>query len=591
MNNLGDPALGLTNTQQLGFLATLPPDIIPEILSFLDQVDCLTCMAVCRSWFRLIPQYAKGIWTTLRLDERNAGFENQRLSHCLGDHVKNVTLDTLKNEKDGYHLMHNLLGWGCTRIKFLELNGCQTDDQDLLLEVLRKLGPHLTQLKMLSHESNIAFLHILHACPRLTYFTYQSKIDYSHDAGVIDKEPAVLNPVSSIGSFPSITHLNIDAMLDTQVLLNPILKRCPNLRSFTGTSFATADIQDNETFPRYVADYDLLFEWCPKLTYINGSLSYVYLKDISEQSDEDGFTGLRKLRVADAYQQSGIIRRLTESQDTLETLSVNPILAYETAFSWTDILTKLQLTKLQDFDFRRIHFDGSSIVNILNRCPALERLYLESNTVELDPTTVRLLLPMRQLHYLSWFYISFVGGLSLVTLLERFPGLENLVMRYLTLPPTFPDDCECSQHLQELCLRDIQWTLESNKNERNDAPIHLFEWFARHSKICQILLSGIENFSSRTLPAIATISTLTILELELDEAQCGETEAAHLYQFATSLINTAIDDMYIETWWHLPDPAVIKLKELSHIRDLRVYHRWEEHYCPQCSCRHEASSS
>ena len=472
----------------------------------------------------------------------------------------------------------------------LELHDCLTTNQDAFLSALKKLAPRLTHLKMLNHGSKIAYLHVLNACPRLTHFVYQTKVDFSDDMEVIDKEPMVYDPAPSIGVFPTITHLTLDVMLDTEKLLNAILRRCPNLRSFAGTSFVTADIDNSEIFPRFAVNYDLLFKWCPKLTFVNGSLSYVYLKDLVDHSkslDNDGFTGLRYLSVADVYEQTGIVRHLTKSQGSIEFLSINPILAYENIFSWTDILIPLQFTSLRVFELRRIDFDARSIVTILNQCPALEEAYLNPKSLMLNSSVIQLLQPMFRLRKLICFNISFTDGLSLMTLLERLPSIQDLAMRHLTIPPIFPNGCAYPKQLKKLCLRDICWTHDDDGQK--EAPTHLFQWFATNTKVEEVLLSGISEFTSRTLPSIASISTLKKLEVELEETQCGETEVANLRQFAASLDGTGIEDIYIETWWHLPDAVVGMLKELPRLKVLNAYHRWENSYCAQCSRTSEAT--
>ena len=118
--------MDMTNTRQLGFLAALPPDIIPEIFSSMNQRDCMTCLAVCRDWYQAVPQYTQDIWRTLKLDARDTDTNNGCLIRCLGTHVKNVILDSLVSEDDVYHTMQRLLDWGCINIhSFGKFHQCQ----------------------------------------------------------------------------------------------------------------------------------------------------------------------------------------------------------------------------------------------------------------------------------------------------------------------------------------------------------------------------------------------------------------------------------------------------------------------------------
>ncbi|KAI8148408.1 hypothetical protein BJV82DRAFT_265203 [Fennellomyces sp. T-0311] len=116
--------------KRLGFITALPSDIVIEIFVHLSQQDSLTCMAVCRDWYSIVPQYAQDLWKELRLSERDASSNHQRRYQCLGSHVKTVIVKPTRkskrvDEKVLHAIMIKLLQWGCTEIKsFVHLLLC-----------------------------------------------------------------------------------------------------------------------------------------------------------------------------------------------------------------------------------------------------------------------------------------------------------------------------------------------------------------------------------------------------------------------------------------------------------------------------------
>ncbi|KAI8141220.1 hypothetical protein BJV82DRAFT_619734 [Fennellomyces sp. T-0311] len=100
-------------------ISRLPLDILPTIFSKLEQRDCITCMRVCRAWYTIIPEYAKAVWSTLRLYPHDLLRRNRYRELCLGSHVKSVYFSKFQNDEDLYRMMQKVIDWGCTHIEFM----------------------------------------------------------------------------------------------------------------------------------------------------------------------------------------------------------------------------------------------------------------------------------------------------------------------------------------------------------------------------------------------------------------------------------------------------------------------------------------
>ena len=71
-------------------------DVFTEIVSYVNQVDCIECMAVCRRWHKLIPQYGKEVWKELEISEKSWSKFNNAMSQCLS-HVEKVSFPNAQN--------------------------------------------------------------------------------------------------------------------------------------------------------------------------------------------------------------------------------------------------------------------------------------------------------------------------------------------------------------------------------------------------------------------------------------------------------------------------------------------------------------
>ena len=95
-----------------GFLKNDSYDIISNIFVYLDQRDCLNCMATCREWCDDIPQFTQDNWKTISFEGTEIS-EHQKRN--LGKHVKDVTVCF----DSGATMIQQLLDCGCTEIESL----------------------------------------------------------------------------------------------------------------------------------------------------------------------------------------------------------------------------------------------------------------------------------------------------------------------------------------------------------------------------------------------------------------------------------------------------------------------------------------
>ena len=92
------------------FTLFLPTEIFSDILSHVNQVDCIECMTVCRRWHKLIPQYGKDLWKELEISKTSWPRFSSAMLECLGTHVEKVSIMLCKNPSN---ILRRLERQGC----------------------------------------------------------------------------------------------------------------------------------------------------------------------------------------------------------------------------------------------------------------------------------------------------------------------------------------------------------------------------------------------------------------------------------------------------------------------------------------------
>ncbi|KAI8137035.1 hypothetical protein BJV82DRAFT_718482 [Fennellomyces sp. T-0311] len=556
-------------------LTALPSDIIFEIFACLDQVDCLTCMAVCRDWHRTIPRCTRSTWKAIQLDIRDIQLQNKRQICCLGDHVKTVTLDMVEDDKDLFDLMHKLFEWGCTMIESLELKDCVSDDQDKFVDALSKLAPHLTHLTLTDHVSNIGFLHVLNACPKLTHFTYSCAEET--EWSFVDHGPTIEKKLSGTEQFPNLVYLCLDVALDPRLRLEPILKSCPNLRFFIGAR------NDRERYPdegfsnlyRDTAiDPDVFFKWCPKITHLQTNYSYISPANKFQYigSDQDG---LRYLSLSDLYDMEMIISFMIKHQNTLEYvyLEESDSEIEDAYFSWDDMFEPLRLPQLRVlYSGDGVRYDHSSLLSLMEHSPLLEKLVrLSSSGDAIEDFTLQSFqhtFSFLRLLELCHTHIE----VPLMTFLSRFPALEDLSITYSWISLVLAETGQGLNLLKRLYLKSNTWIYTYGKGTPKNLARFLRHLVMHSSQLETVQLitdpNGTETMiNSECLKVVADIPTLKICELGLDDTGLSmKNEQETLKQFIILLKDsTKIQKIKLGNLRHLTYDILNELGELEYL--------------------------
>ena len=93
-------------------------DITWKILSQLDQHDIFEMMAVCRSWYEIVPQYSTRLFRRVTISgrEQRLGLQ-KRKTKCLGPHVKTVIVAFHMGDaafREDIEQFEQLTGGSCT---------------------------------------------------------------------------------------------------------------------------------------------------------------------------------------------------------------------------------------------------------------------------------------------------------------------------------------------------------------------------------------------------------------------------------------------------------------------------------------------
>ncbi|KAI8137032.1 hypothetical protein BJV82DRAFT_675196 [Fennellomyces sp. T-0311] len=531
--------------RQLGFIATLPSDIVLEIFSHLNQQDCLTSMAVCRDWYAAIPEYTRSIWKDLVFSERVAR-DHRRRELCLGSHVKNITIEPSEPgpvvEQELRTLIHKLLDWGCTQVESIDLYSCNTPHLDDCLDLLKLIAPHLTRLKLHQHGSKLDILHILYAFPDLTYLWCHTF--YSNDYG----RDAIIRPFDILDDYHSnVTQLRLDIML-TKAQKESILRKCPNLRSLVDTckSIVNTDSKVN---------LDDLFAWCPRISFLQTTF-YVAEEDPDYYIGDDK-EGLHFLSIHDCYDVDQIGRHLTRNQDTLEYLRIRQD---ELSNDYSRVLGELHLQNLKSLTFSSICINADNLVALLNHCPVLEKLHLHSSRcLTVTSAAFQSIHPMQQLKSMEFHGIILEDGLSLLTVLGHFPLLEALTLNRMTLQLELPVCPESPSHLKRLELPYALWHVDSGvRQDTESAVANFLRYLTSNSKVEIIRLPNVSMMGRRSLLTIAMIPTLRTLEVDLDRTVQEE----ELLEFIRMLRETAIVSLILGNLYSLSFAVCVALTEL-----------------------------
>ncbi|KAI8145781.1 hypothetical protein BJV82DRAFT_666346 [Fennellomyces sp. T-0311] len=548
-----------------GFPTELPADITFIIFSYLDQQDCLNCMAVCRAWYDIVPHCAQLAWESVRFHPRDFAAHHQRREKCLGSHVKTVVLDSFL-EQQLYDMMQQLLDWGCAEIHSLEITNSSTAmDQDMFLRQLESLSAKMKQLKVTKHNSNIPLLHILGACPRLTHFTFQPTIQSYTTHAMYDQEPVTARMLSPTIQFSTVQYLFLDALMDKQQRLEPVLRRCPNLRYLVclkSTACTSIRHQTNAvpicSYTTTTVHLDELLYWCPRIVHFEANCGYRILDKcydgwpVEEAATEE--TGLRSILVCEEHGVDRIAPHLIRNQHSLRELSLGEHELFpRNLINWSPIFGILYLNNLQTLVCDMIHFDTASMVTLLNHCPVLHTLIVETAELVVEQSQLKQLDIKPHLRTFHGFYLFDRDPCTLL-LVKHFPGLERLILwdNVLDLSKTL----RYLPEVKHMELHNIRYI-----GQGQDDPMSFYE-----SKLESIQMG---NATYAPMLWIATIPTLERISIAVDEYLCAG-QVDNLCHFARLLAGTVVEELELLFVARVPFAALQALGDLPLLKRVVV---------------------
>ncbi|KAI9268110.1 hypothetical protein BDA99DRAFT_504857 [Phascolomyces articulosus] len=548
-----------SHNQKFGFLDKFTFDIIAEIFSYLNQRDCLNCMATCRIWYNRVPEYTTSNWKTIQLFAHSAKINiKERLDHCLGSHVKHVTL--CKIQQNAFcTMLQRLKEGGCDEIESLELitcyNGMTKNHHVMFLNLLQSLAfSRLVELKMTKYNWNIALLDVLALCPHLTHFTYKPMpniytrpeyYSYSTMPRVVRK--VTKESLGGKGEFDCLIYLNIDAAAPViQHQAREIIQKCPHLQYYVGASMnSCAFLRDSVSYGNITLDY--LLKWCPKLIHYADNGSYdgfdgydydeqilrkkttpiVSTSDNVNSNNNNSTSGLirqqqqklcvRHLALCEgSSNRSRIDKYLTDCQDTLEHLTIAEPESNANPSNWTSLFQTIQLSHLRTLHLERLKYDNSSIIALLNTCRNTineAHINLRFGDPNLNTQTIQQLQTLSRLERLTLHCTTFNDTSSVVALLERLPNLRRFVLCNNTIFSLPEQSNPFIKNLERIEF----WSVYAIEQEVLIPA--LFDSMIASSlhddeyKLKKVRLMNVSNVTFPALIGLAKLSTLTSLEV------------------------------------------------------------------------------
>ncbi|KAI9491585.1 hypothetical protein BDB00DRAFT_832079 [Zychaea mexicana] len=497
-------------------------------------------------------------------------------------------------------MLRRLLDLGCDQITGLELIKCKTEDQDVFIGLLRQMGQTLTHLNMKYHASNVALRQIiLSVCPQLTHLVYIINQDLRVHRKTYNQEPIstmtplTMNDGREYSSNNNIVYLHFDAPMHKEDRLQPILQKCPELRYFIATSLDTYNLNSKHRFDNsdsFVYQYELA-SWCPNLIGFKSNGSYN--QQISEETitrmtisknnydTRDHGEGLKHLSLCEDFGYDQIAPFLITNQHMLQHLEIigSEYYGYH-GFGWASLVQSLHLTQLCTLICDGIDLDSSTMITLLNHAPTLDTLKIKRIPLTLDRSNIRSIDMMQQLHSLHLHGITFSDEHVAITMLERFPALERLVIKKSTL--SLKELGESSWYLMkqkkhlELC--NIDWHVQENEGEeqQQQQPTvilrpEIFRGLALHgSNLEFVRIVNVPNITFEHLNAIASISTIKYLDVQLEET-LGDENETDILDIVTKLKKTAIEYLSLRRICYLPSYGVLQaLGELLVLNELHI---------------------
>ncbi|KAI8140137.1 hypothetical protein BJV82DRAFT_671908 [Fennellomyces sp. T-0311] len=211
-------------------------------------------------------------------------------------------------------------------------------------------------------------------------------------------------------------YLHLNAVMDEEQRVEPVVKRCPNLRSFIGsTNHVGANISTGT-----VLRLDRLISSCPNITYlqtrsISGNLTTTPKHDIQEHAYNDrGVIGEKSVVFVGSGPPDIIAMRLVP----IGHLNLHHS-TFHSFVAWFGYGLK---------------FDAAALVALLNGCPSIRTLTVRGADLTFRQQMLESLRTLENVRVLELIGAVVKDNRSMATMIQRLPALESLTLLSATLP-------------------------------------------------------------------------------------------------------------------------------------------------------------
>ncbi|KAI8147625.1 hypothetical protein BJV82DRAFT_596310 [Fennellomyces sp. T-0311] len=541
-------------------MQVLPAEILTNVFSHLGQNDCISCLTVSRHWYNVVPLYSHAIWKELRLHPRVAHMDNHLCEPYVANRIKSIVIEpSFENdwaflpekvsEQDVFALLKKCLDWGCDDIESIELMYCSIQLQSWFQNYLEYMASNLKRLKIIKLYSWLSIPHLFYTLPELSHFTYQS-VSIEQNNGNDTRIPLFQVPSDYR---TKITYLCL-SLSTTKEWKESIARLCPNLRCFIDESLIFDAAWG-------AVDLDSLLTWCPNITFLKVNA----VENRNWQQDPDTYIsksqGLQLFDANDTYGFDQIARQLTKSHDTLQYLRLHRI-SGTIGPDWSLVFASLQLPKLRHLILRCSRFSFASFASMLNHCLVLESiaLFYMAPKLLLEITAVQSLQTMQHLRCLQLDGILDTDGHSLLTMLGRFPFLQQLFIYRSSLALAPSAKYDGLEKLKFLDLSEVSWKYDGDDMEA--AVAHFFTCLTTNGKLESLRFKDVPTIGRNALQVIAKIPSLKYLDLLIDHDLVHEQD---LLEFIGLLRDTVIDILKFINIDRLTFPLLEALAQLPRL--------------------------
>ncbi|KAI8148970.1 hypothetical protein BJV82DRAFT_708825 [Fennellomyces sp. T-0311] len=491
-------------------IIALPPEILSTIFSLISQKDFTECMRVSRPWYYTIPGYAFIVWNHLRIASDSWQQINECMIHCLGPHVRNVSiqggttraiLDKLKDSECAI----NSLEINC--FPRLKENGAE------FITNIVQFRATLTELSItLLSRNDVSEQQLLTSLPNLTHLTILFGF-----LG-IEISPVTQSDVDHVSdTSTNLLYLHLDNMFSFESRITPILRRAPKLKALIISNHRNKRLYDSHMSD----DFGPIFDLCPGLRYVAWKETRPLTrtrtcdpwKEYVKRTDgNDSPTGLNLRELifyggTDEQASAGhIIRRARNSLEYLELLGLP---------NDRTTIADVRLPRLKTFHLNGLKMNQDEWIPFLAGCEHLERLAIYALLTNVDLNAI--LHGVHSLNYLRQLeLINFGYNIGYQSSLDNFCEiLSTTRLRTLNLRDIPISD----QGLLSLCnmgsLQELSLSMRRYDGYISDGGLLAFADKLKTSKsqLHNLDFWWITNMSDTVLERLAQIDRLTMLSV------------------------------------------------------------------------------